>query len=69
MLSAADGVLKGRWLKPAWLWRRPLPTVMSVLKQVGAARSLDHGVARAAAWPVSAIGVIVMFRKWMIVPL
>jgi Uma2 family endonuclease len=30
-------VLKGLWLKPAWLWRRPLPTVMSVLKQIGVA--------------------------------
>jgi Uma2 family endonuclease len=38
--SVADGVyrsqvLPGFWLRVAWLWQRPLPAVLSVLKELG----------------------------------
>ena len=28
-----SAVLKGLWLKTDWLWRKPLPSAMSVLKE------------------------------------
>jgi Uma2 family endonuclease len=28
-------VLKGLWIKPAWLWQRPLPKVAQVLREMG----------------------------------
>jgi len=38
--SVADGiyrsqVLPGFWLRVAWLWQRPMPTILSVLKELG----------------------------------
>jgi Uma2 family endonuclease len=30
-------VLKGFWLKTDWLWQRPLPSIISVLKRLGVA--------------------------------
>lgn len=35
-------VLPGFWLKPAWLWRQPLPDPVEVLKRVGGPALLEY---------------------------
>jgi len=34
-VSLHSKVLKGLWVKPEWLWKRPLPKVMAVMKGMG----------------------------------
>jgi hypothetical protein len=34
----ASSVIRGFWIRPAWLWQRPLPSKTQVLKEIVAPR-------------------------------